>query len=290
MNLLKSMFISAYMMAVMGIAVYGGWMLYRGAPSMAWFGVMLTVMPILTMFMRAMLLKNVARTSAHYPLVNLLGAAGVGLAAYSQYARGADGLALALALASWLAFLVYAYWFSVFGGRDSNSKLLVGQALPEFSVLDSGGRKIGSYYLTDKPAVIIFYRGNWCPFCMAQLKELAERYKEINAAGVRVALISPQPHTNTVEIAKKFRIELSFEFFTDEGNQAARKLGIEQKHGVPMGMQMMGYDSDSVMPTVIITDRNGRIIWTHETDNYRVRPDPDVYLGVLRQHGVLAAV
>lgn len=39
---------------------------------------------------------------------------------------------------------------------------------------------------------------------------------------------------------------------------------------------------------MIITGRDGKIVWTHETDNYRIRPEPDVYLEVLRKHGVVA--
>jgi hypothetical protein len=63
-------------------------------------------------------------------------------------------------------------------------------------------------------------------------------------------------------------------------------LGIDSRDGLPMGMQMMGYDSETVLPTVIITDRDGRVVWVHETDNYRVRPEPDLFLQVLAQHGV----
>ena len=55
-----------------------------------------------------------------------------------------------------------------------------------------------------------------------------------------------------------------------------------------MGMQMLGYDDDTVLPTVIITGRDGKIVWTHETDNYRIRPEPQIYLDVLRKHGVVA--
>ena len=46
------------------------------------------------------------------------------------------------------------------------------------------------------------------------------------------------------------------------------------------------FDSDTVLPTVIITDKGGRVLWTHETDNYRIRPEPDVYLAVLGQHEI----
>jgi peroxiredoxin len=80
-------------------------------------------------------------------------------------------------------------------------------------------------------------------------------------------------------LARKF--DAPFDFLTDEGNKAARALGIDHPNGLPMGMQVLGYDSETVMPTVIITDKGGRVLWAHETDNYRVRPDPDVYLAVL---------
>jgi hypothetical protein len=71
-----------------------------------------------------------------------------------------------------------------------------------------------------------------------------------------------------------------FDFLTDTGNAAARALGIENPNGTPMGMQMFGYENDTVRPTVIITDRHCQVVWTHETDNYRIRPEPEVYFDV----------
>lgn len=259
MNLLKSIFISNYMMLVMAIAGYAGWMLYQDGNPIAWSGVMLTAGPLLIVITRLMLFKNVARTSAHFPFINFL--------------------------AGWFGFLLYAYWFSTYGGRQPSAKLKIGSTLPGFTVRNADGASVTSAQLTDKPAILIFFRGNWCPLCMAQIKELASRYKDISALGVRVVLISPQPHSNTDALAKKFGVE--FDFITDEGNAAARALGIAQAHGLPMGMQMMGYDSETVLPTVIITGKDGKVIWTHETDNYRIRPEPDVYLEVLRRHRVV---
>jgi len=287
MNLLKSIFISNYMMLIMIIAGYTGWMLYQGESQLAWGGVMLTVAPILLVINVLIIFKSIARTSAHFPILNFLGVIGVALSVWAWQSQNTSVLAPALAIISWLGFLLYAYWFSTFGGRDPSMKLIEGNKLPHFTVLDANNKTITSAQLTDKPAILIFYRGNWCPLCMAQLKELVARYKEISALGVRVAMIAPQPQSNTVELAKKY--DVKFDFLTDEGNAAARTLEIENRNGTPMGMQMFGYDSDTVLPTVIITNRNGKIVWTHETDNYRVRPEPDVYLNVLRKHGVVAA-
>ncbi|HYE35601.1 peroxiredoxin family protein [Methylocaldum sp.] len=282
MNLLKSMFISSYMMLLIGVTGFAGWMLYRSEHPAAWIGVMLTTAPLLVVVTWLMMIKNVARTSAHFPFVNWLGAIGAGLALWSWYGQGTSITAPILAVGAWICFVLYAYWFSTFGGRQPSAKLQVGAVLPHFMLKHASGESVTTAQLTGKPTILMFYRGNWCPLCMAQIKELAARYRDLTALGVRVALISPQPHDNTVELAKKYQV--NFDFLTDTGNAAARTLGIENPNGTPMGMQMFGYDNDTVLPTVIVTDRNGQVVWTHETDNYRIRPEPDVYLDVLRRH------
>lgn len=282
MNLLKSIFISNYMMLLMGVSGYAGWMLAQDGNAAAWGGVLLTTAPLLTVITWLMTLKNVARTSAHFPFVNFLGAIGAGLAVWAWIGHGADIAAPLLALGAWLGFLLYAYWFSTFGGRLPSARLSVGEALPHFTLKSAGGASVTSAQLTDRPAILIFFRGNWCPLCMAQIKELAARYRDLSDLGVRVALISPQPHGNTMALAEKFKV--NFDFLTDEGNAAARVLGIENANGTPMGMQMFGYANDTVLPTVVITGSDGKVVWTHQTDNYRIRPEPDTYLEVLRRH------
>jgi peroxiredoxin len=293
MNLLKSFYISIFMMLAMAIAIYAGWRLYHGAfmqtGSLAWIGVLLTTAPILTVISRVMILKDMARTSARFPIVNLLGAIGVGLAAWSWYSSAATvhaptWLAPVLAFAGWISFLLYAYWFSSFG-RVPSKRLQVGSPLPAFKLTDARGNTVMSETFLKQPTILVFYRGSWCPFCIAQIKELVARYKDLSALGVRVALISPQPHSNTIGLAEKFKVTL--DFLTDEGNHTARALGIDIANGLPFGMQMLGYDSDTVMPTVIITDWNGKVVWTHQTDNYRVRPEPNTYLEVLRVNRIV---
>jgi len=284
MNLLKSVYVSVYMMAAMAITVYASRLLWSSHDYMTWGGVMLVTAPFVLVISWLMIFRNIARTSAHFPVLIMLGTVGIGLASWG-YIRGGSPAAPVLALAGWAGFLIYVYWYSSFNRRAS-SQLSIGETLPEFELQDTAGRSIASASLTDKPVVWIFYRGNWCPLCMAQIKELAGQYKQLQELGVRVALISPQPHKFTVGLAKKF--DVPFDFLTDEDNRAGRALGIGISHGIPMGMQALGYDSETVLPTVIITDAGGRILRAHETDNYRVRPDPDVYLAVLRENRVVA--
>lgn len=282
MNFAKSMFISMYMMFAMGVMGYSGLEIYQGGNSLLWSGVLLTVAPMMMVLSWIMMTKSVARTSASFPIVQFLALTGVGLVVWLNLAGVIDPLAALLAPAGWVMLLVYINWYSVYK-RESSPVLQPGRILPEFSLSSVAGPIINSNQFYDRPTVIMFYRGNWCPLCMAQIKELANRYKELGEKGVRIALVSPQPHSNTSELAKKFGVK--FEFYIDVGNHAARMLGIQQESGLPMGMQMMGYDSETVLPTVIITAKGGKIIWVHETDNYRVRPEPDTYLQVLRDAG-----
>ncbi len=286
MNLLKSIFVPLYMTLLMVLTAAATWMLSRGAPLLPWAGVLLTAAPFLLVLGWVMAFRSTPRTTARFPLLIWLGAVGTAFAATGVRATGEGALALASAVLGWAGFLAYAFWYSTFQARPG-VRLTVGQALPAFSVKAVDGRAVTSAQLADRPAILMFYRGNWCPFCVAQIKELASRYRELADLGVRVALISPQPHANNVDLAKKLAVD--FDFLTDTGNAAARTLGIHQPHGLPMGMQALGYDSETVLPTVIITDARGRVLWTHETDNYRVRPDPELFLEVLRVRGIVKA-
>ena len=42
----------------------------------------------------------------------------------------------------------------------------------------------------DKPAVLIFYRGGWCPYCNAQLASLHEIEPKLSAKGFEVIFVS----------------------------------------------------------------------------------------------------
>jgi peroxiredoxin len=278
MQIVKSIFVSLYMIAVVAIAQVATQSLWQTRDYLSWGGVLLVTVPFVIIIARLMIFRNVARTSSRLPLVTLLATAGV-ILSFWGYTRGGSSEAPLLAIAGWTGFILYAYWYSSFD-RQPSAQLRVGSTLPSFELKDVEGQTVTSSSFSDKPTIWIFYRGNWCPLCMAQIKELVAQYKELQSLGVRIALISPQPHKYTIALAKKF--DAPFDFLTDKGNRAARALGIDHSHGLPLGMQMFGYSNETVLPTVIITDAGGRVLWAHETDNYRVRPEPDVYLAVLR--------
>lgn len=262
-------------------SVYAGLRLYQGADSpLAWWGVLLTTVPFLLMLLRVMTLKDMARTSRRLPIIQGLAVVGFFLAFFSVLVIGApDYLALALATAGLVLFVIYNFWYSELNPPPSPA-LQKGARLPGFTLEDIGGRTLRAEDLSAGPAFLLFYRGNWCPFCMAQVGEIVGRYKELEDLGVTVALISPQPPHKTAKLAAKHGINMRF--LIDRDNRAARALGIEIKRGLPMGMTLLGYAEETVMPTIILIGRDGRILYAERSDNYRVRPEPATLIEILR--------
>lgn len=62
MNLLKSVFISGYMMLLVGGSLYGGWMVWLSADQQIGWGLILTTLPMMMQFSWLMLAKSQART------------------------------------------------------------------------------------------------------------------------------------------------------------------------------------------------------------------------------------
>ena len=224
-------------------------------------------------------LRPVARTSPNVPA--LQAATAVGAALTVRHARRHPAAAV-LAAAEVLGWIAYTRWYSRFG-RAPSEALAVGMTLPADLPFHEHGRgPILSEQLRGRPTLLIFYRGNWCPLCMAQVAEIAERWREVEAIGAQVALVSPQDEEHTRALAARHGV--GFRYLRDEGLEAARRLAIVNENGTPAGL--LGYDSDTVLPTIVVTDAAGRITYVDQTDNYRVRPTPDTAIAALRTAGL----
>lgn len=177
--------------------------------------------------------------------------------------------------------LLYDLWYSRFNQRD-DSVLQSGQILPEAELFDVDGQAHSLRWLSQQPTVWMFYRGNWCPFCMAQIKEVVAQYQELAQRGAQVVLVSPQSDAQTRSLAEKFSVPLRF--MRDRDNAVAKRLRIFAANGLPTGLQALGYDSDVPLPTVFISDAQGVVIYADLTSNYRIRPEPESFLRVLDAH------
>ena len=264
---LKSLFIfPAVLISLLLLILSAVMALVSGYERTAWLGATIAATPIPFLIGRLMF-APVERTSENLPLLLLIGSFGLLVASWEQFFEGTSGWGpTGVALTSLLLLMVYIFWYSRFG-RIESYQLAVGNKLPEFTLRDVDGGQFQSQSLLGSAAILLFYRGNWCPLCMAQIREIVGKYQDIDSMGIKVALISPQPDEQSRKLAAQHQVP--FSFLIDENNEVAESLGIGVKHGVPAGMPG-GYSPHTVLPTLIVTNGSGTIVFSDQTDNYRV--------------------
>jgi peroxiredoxin len=238
--------------------------------SAGWLGALLAGSSFL-LVMGYLMLARVARTSRYLPVPFAIAVLGLGLALFDAVSSGAIE-ALGWSVVGAGIFFLYIFWYSSLGQRQ-NQLLMVTEALPDFDLETLDGATFPSARFRTQASLLLFFRGNWCPLCMAQIKELSGHYQELEKLGVQIALISPQPQRHSIALARR-----------DAGGAAARLLGIFHPRGLPAGMEPLGYEADTVMPTLVITDANGQVIFLDQTDNYRLRPEPEVFIDIAKKH------
>jgi peroxiredoxin len=71
--------------------------------------------------------------------------------------------------------------------------LFINSKAPDFKVKDQSGAEINLKDLRKKgPVVLIFYRGNWCPYCNKELTRLQDSLQLITEKGAQVIAITPE--------------------------------------------------------------------------------------------------
>lgn len=146
----------------------------------------------------------------------------------------------------------------------------VGAVLPDAVVLDARGAQhdLGAL-LEGRPAVIVFYRGAWCPFCNITLRHYQQTLLPALAErGVSLVAISPQTPDGTASAIEKG--DLGFTVVSDPGNALAGVLGIvtapstaAQEAHTALGFAVKDSNADDTaaipFPTVLVVDADRRI-------------------------------
>jgi peroxiredoxin len=171
-------------------------------------------------------------------------------------------------------------WVARRGLRPVPPQLKPGRPLPDFHATDEQGDPVRSTTLHGSPTVILFVRGNWCPFCSSQVKDLTKYYKDIIDLGAKLVLLTPKPLETTRRVAEFFEVE--FDFWLDDSLAVTQQLGLLQKSGVPRDYDKE-YGRDTIWPTALVVDAAGIIRYTELSKHISDRPDPELLLRELNK-------
>jgi peroxiredoxin len=180
---------------------------------------------------------------------------------------------------------------AIAGRADAVQPLLIGASAPSATLMNIDGKSVTlTKVLAGKPAVVIFYRGGWCPYCNLQLADLRKLVAPLKAKGVGLVAISPdQPQELFKSVTKN---ELDYQLYSDAKTQAIDGFGIGFKVDAATITKYAGYGIDLEkssgekhhvlpVPSVFLLDANGKIQFEYVNPDYSVRLSSAVVLAAV---------
>lgn len=164
--------------------------------------------------------------------------------------------------------------------------LKVGDRFPAIALTDQLGRAVDiAKNAADRPQVVTFYRGGWCPYCSMELRAYQQALPEIEAAGGVLVAVSPEAPDHTLTTAEKN--ELAFPVLSDIQGRLADALGIRfalsdevKAYFVSVGHDLPARNADDrwslPMPATYVVGPDGTIALAHVDPDYRKRLAPQV--------------
>ena len=147
---------------------------------------------------------------------------------------------------------------------------------PDFTALDADGREFRLSELRGSAVLLKVYRGYWCPYCVAELTELNKFVNDFAALGVKLVAVS----SDRVDELRPFKWKHNWDItlVADPVLAVHRLYNVQQRNFTPR----RGLFRDLAIPTTILIDRDGRILWLEQAIDFRVRPQASMVLAKTR--------
>ncbi len=148
------------------------------------------------------------------------------------------------------------------------SPLLVGETIPAATLPDAEGKPTDLQVLVaQKPTILVFYRGGWCPYCNKQLAGLQQIETELNDMGYQLVAVSTDSPDNLKQTENKQK--LTYKLLSDADIALSKKFGIAYKS--PKGYDKFlpgtsgGKNTDKLLPvpSVFILTKKGKIAFEY---------------------------
>lgn len=156
----------------------------------------------------------------------------------------------------------------------------VGDLVPNIRIKNVSGSEVSIHtVLGEAPAVVIFYRGGWCPYCNFHLKDLKSIEPKLISMGIQIIAISPD---KPAELKKStLRHNLNYKLYSDSKMLLAKAMGISiQVDAATLSKyEKVGIDLESAsgevhhqlpIPSVFLISKK-KIKFVHSNPDYQVR-------------------
>jgi peroxiredoxin len=173
------------------------------------------------------------------------------------------------------------------------SPLLIGQSAPNTTLQTVDGAPVSFKALTlEKPTVVIFYRGGWCPYCNRQLAGLKDIEGQLDAMGYQILAISPKTpaQLQSQKLQEKFTVRLlsdsaldtikgfGIAFYVDEQTTSKYKTSWD----IDLNQQDTSGKAVLPAPAVFILDTKGKVKFSFVNPDFKERLSPELLLSAAK--------
>jgi peroxiredoxin len=173
----------------------------------------------------------------------------------------------------------------------------VGDRAPAFELSTARGARVASAdLLATGPLIVSFFRGKWCPYCVAELEALDEIVPELRALGGNLVTITPERAERTRELIEEKHF--AFDILVDRGNAVAEAYGVgytfpeylRDLYRDVLKHDLSAHNDNPIwklpMPARFVIDTSGIVREAKVDPDYRQRPEPSESLEVVRRLNV----
>lgn len=181
-----------------------------------------------------------------------------------------------------IILLVCLLFSMVATAQNSPKGLSLNEQAPDFSSADQYGENISlSNELKKGSVVLVFYRGQWCPYCNRALKQLEDSLSFIKEKGASVITITPEKPAYITQTISKTKA--SYSILHDEGLSIMKKYDVAfqvdektieayKKYGIHFNeVNGEANGANLPVPAVYVINKQGKIVYRYFDKDYRKR-------------------
>jgi peroxiredoxin len=166
--------------------------------------------------------------------------------------------------------------------QEAPEGLFLSSKAPDFKAKDQDGKDIRlKDELKKGKVVLVFYRGEWCPYCNRELTRLQDSIQFIQEKGATVIAVSPEKPENVKKTQEKTKA--SYSIISDEGLKIMKSYDVEfevpentitryRNTGIDVEKNNGSNGKFLPVPAIYVIDKEQTIIYRFFETDYRKRP------------------
>ena len=180
--------------------------------------------------------------------------------------------------------LLLALFFAntLFAQDSPMNGLNVNDKAPNFELKDQNGKLVNlSNELKNGSVILVFYRGQWCPYCTKQLTNLQDSINMITNKGAQVIAITPEQKMNVDKTIAKTKAD--FTIISDQNLELlnAYQVSFELDSATSTKYKTFGVNLEESngnngnalpVPAVYVIGKDGKINYRYFNRDYKKRP------------------